>query len=101
MKLREEILKEHSKKQCLKIVKWVGDDKKRYAELMHLMLTYEYRVAQRAAYPISYCVRKHPALVQKNDQKNEREEHTRCHTQECIEDIGGCRYTGKILRRII
>jgi hypothetical protein len=63
MKLREEILREHSKTQCEKIVRWVGDDKDRFAELMQLMLTDEYRVAQRAAYPISYCVQKFPALI--------------------------------------
>jgi len=63
MKLRDTILEEHSKKQCLKIVAWVDDDKERFAELMNLMLRDEYRVAQRAAYPISYCVQKYPALI--------------------------------------
>jgi hypothetical protein len=63
MNLRETILKEHSKKQCQKIVAWVDDDKKRFAELIYLMLNDEYRVAQRAAYPVSYCVRKHPGLI--------------------------------------
>jgi hypothetical protein len=61
--LRETILEEHSKKQCLKIVAWVGDDKKRFAELMRLMLEDEYRVAQRAAYPVGYCVQKQPGLI--------------------------------------
>ena len=28
MKLRETILKEHSKANCMRIVKWVGDDQK-------------------------------------------------------------------------
>lgn len=63
MKLREEILKEHSKRQCNKIVDWVGNNKTHFAELMNLMLHDEYRVAQRAAYPISYSVRKHPSLI--------------------------------------
>src|ERR1700756_3963495 len=63
MNIREEILKAHSKKQCEKIVAYVGNDKKYFAELIYLMLHDEYRVAQRAAYPISYCVRKHPALI--------------------------------------
>ncbi len=63
MKLRDTILEEHSKKQCLKIVAWVGDDKARFGELMKLMLTDEYRVAQRAAYPIGYCVEKYPSLI--------------------------------------
>ncbi len=61
--LRDTILEEHSKRQCNKIVAWVGDDKKRFAELITLMLKDEYRVAQRAAYPISYCVQKYPALI--------------------------------------
>lgn len=63
MKIREEILKEHSKSQCEKIVAWVGDDKKRFGELIHLMLNDEYRVAQRAAWPVSYCVREFPELL--------------------------------------
>jgi hypothetical protein len=63
MNLRETILEEHSKKQCAKIVAWVGNDKKRFADLMKLMLEDEYRVAQRAAYPLSYSVRKHPELI--------------------------------------
>ncbi|MGZ3864554.1 MAG: hypothetical protein ACXVPN_15495 [Bacteroidia bacterium] len=63
MNVRNEILKEHSKKQCLKIVKWVGNDKKRFAELINLMLQDEYRVAQRAAWPVSYCVEEYPSLM--------------------------------------
>ena len=63
MKLREQILKEHSKKNCNKIVDWVGNDKNRFAELISLMLHDEYRVAQRAAWPVSYCVREYPSLL--------------------------------------
>ncbi len=33
MNLREEILKEHSKTQCTKIVDWVGDSQQRFDEL--------------------------------------------------------------------
>jgi hypothetical protein len=63
LNLRGTILAEHSKKQCNKIVAWVGSDRKRFGELMQLMLHDEYRVAQRVAYPISYCVRNHPSLL--------------------------------------
>ncbi len=63
MNIREELIKEHSKAQKDKIVAYIGNDKKKFAELMTLMLTAEYRVAQRAAYPVSYCVRKHPHLI--------------------------------------
>jgi len=63
MKLRDTILEEHSKRQCQKIVAWVGADKKRFSELMNLMLHDEFVIAQRAAYPLSYCVQDHPELI--------------------------------------
>jgi len=66
MNLRNEILKEHSKAQCNKIVQWVGNDQKRFAELFHLFLKDEYRVVQRAAWPVSYCVIAHPKLISKH-----------------------------------
>ena len=63
--LREEILNEHSKAQCDKIVKWVGTDQKRFDELFHLFLHDEYRVTQRAAWPLSYSVSAHPDFIKK------------------------------------
>ncbi|MBA4165976.1 MAG: hypothetical protein H0X41_00230 [Chitinophagaceae bacterium] len=61
--LREAILKEHSKKQCDLIVSYVGNDAEKFRELMDLFLKAEYRVAQRASWPVSYCVRNHPQLI--------------------------------------
>lgn len=66
MNLREEILREHSKAQCAKIVQWVGDSQERFNELFHLFLTDEYRVVQRSAWPVSYCVEAHPKLIKTN-----------------------------------
>jgi hypothetical protein len=66
MNLREEILKEHSKAQCTKIVEWVGNSQQRFNELFRLFLNDEYRVVQRAAWPVSYCVIAYPQLVQQN-----------------------------------
>jgi len=66
MKLRETILKEHSKANCNRIVKWVGNDQKRFDELFDLFLNDEYRVVQRAAWPVSYCVEDHPAFIKKH-----------------------------------
>jgi hypothetical protein len=63
MDLLKEIEKEHSKTQCEKIVKFVGGDKDRFAKLMQLFLKGEYRVTQRAAWPMSICVEKHPGLI--------------------------------------
>jgi len=66
MNIKAALLKEHSKKQCDAIVKWVGDDQKKFDELFHLFLTDEYRVVQRAAWPITYCVEDHPEFVKKH-----------------------------------
>ena len=51
---------------CNRIVKWVGADQKRFDELFKLFLNDEYRVVQRAAWPISYCVEAHPGFIKKH-----------------------------------
>ncbi len=66
MLLKQEILKEHSKAQCTKIVKWVGASQQRFDELFGLFLNDEYRVVQRAAWPVGYCVIAHPAFISKH-----------------------------------
>ncbi|MDB5202821.1 MAG: hypothetical protein JWQ27_2230 [Ferruginibacter sp.] len=62
MDLRATILQEHSKAQCRKIVHWVADAQQRFDELFQLFLQDEYRVVQRAAWPLSICVENHPQL---------------------------------------
>lgn len=69
MNLSQEILKEHSKKQCDKIVDWVGNDKNKFRELFNLFLNGEYRITQRAAWPLSYSAIAHPELMQNNFKK--------------------------------
>jgi len=54
---------EHSKKQTDRIVEYIGDDKERFAALIKLFFMGEYRITQRAAWPLSYCVRRHPKLI--------------------------------------
>lgn len=66
MQLREQILLEHSKANCTTIVQWVGHSQQRFDELFTLFLNDEYRVTQRAAWPISYCVEAHPTFIKKN-----------------------------------
>jgi hypothetical protein len=66
MNIRTALLKEHSKKQCAAIVKWIGSDQKRFDDLFDLFLNDEYRVVQRAAWPLSYCVEAHPDLIKKH-----------------------------------
>jgi hypothetical protein len=61
--LKEVILKEHSKKQCEKVVAYVGNNAPRLAELVNLFLEGPYRVSQRAAWPLSRCVERNPELI--------------------------------------
>lgn len=69
MKLREQLLKEHSKTNCTAIVKWIGDSQTRFDELFNLFLTDEYRVVQRAAWPLSYAVIAHPKFIARHFSK--------------------------------
>lgn len=69
MDLQKEILKEHSKTQTLKIVRYVGNDPVRFSELVTLFLTGSSRVTQRSAWPLSICVEHHPELVKPHVKK--------------------------------
>jgi hypothetical protein len=63
MDLKKLLLAEHSKKQTDRIVAYIGDDKDRFAQMIELFFEGEYRITQRAAWPLSYCVRRHPELI--------------------------------------
>ncbi|MEO6314021.1 MAG: hypothetical protein ABIU63_03175 [Chitinophagaceae bacterium] len=69
MQLKEQLLKEHSKANCNKIVRWIGKDQQRFDELFRLFLSDEYRLVQHAAWPISYTVIAHPQLIKKHFSK--------------------------------
>ena len=63
MDIRNALITEHTKAQCNRIVDYIGDDKKKFAKLMKAFFQGEYRVTQRASWPMSYCVRNHPRLI--------------------------------------
>jgi hypothetical protein len=63
MDIREALLEVHSKAQATKIADHIGDDPERFAELMKCMLGPVYRVSQRAAWPVSLCIERHPELI--------------------------------------
>jgi len=63
MDLHHLLRAEHSKKQTDRIVRYIGNDATRFAVLMALFFKGEYRITQRAAWPLSYCVRAYPALI--------------------------------------
>ncbi len=63
MNLLKSILKEHSRAMTHQIVDYIGSSPARFRELVNLFLAGPYRVTQRAAWPLSYCVRNHPDLI--------------------------------------
>jgi hypothetical protein len=64
--LREEILKEHSKRHTVYLTNKIGADQDAFDELMELFLGDEYRVTQRASWVVSHCYDVHPWLLQKH-----------------------------------
>jgi hypothetical protein len=63
MDLHAAILKEHSKTQTSRIVKYIGADAKRFNELMDIFLKGPYRISQRSAWPISVVAESQPQLL--------------------------------------
>ena len=61
--LKSEILREHSKRQAMKIARWVGDDRRRFKQLMEVFLSGDYRTTQRSAWIVSICAERNPELV--------------------------------------
>lgn len=64
LSLRDQILQEHSKIQTQKIADWIGDDEKRFHELLHIFLYDEYRIVQRAAWILSYVAARQKEVVE-------------------------------------
>ena len=63
MNLREEILKEHSKEHALKIANYSCTSKKNFKALMQCFMSDEYRLAQRAAWSVSWAAKKKPVMI--------------------------------------
>jgi len=63
MNLVDALAREHSKAQCNAIVDYIGTDARRFGELIKIFLAGPYRMTQRAAWPLNYCVERHPELI--------------------------------------
>jgi hypothetical protein len=66
MDIKKELLKAHSLSQTNKVVRYIGNDEARFAELIRIFLDGPYRLTQRAAWPLSVTVENHPELVEKH-----------------------------------
>ncbi len=62
-RIRQMLLREHSKSQCLKIAGYISDDQQKFDALVRALLAGPYRVTQRAAWPLSVCIERFPVLA--------------------------------------
>lgn len=67
--IRELLEAEHSKRQVLKIVAFVGRKQARFDELISFCYGIELLLAQRASWPVRYCVESNPFFVNKHLKK--------------------------------
>jgi hypothetical protein len=61
--LKSEIEKEHSKKNTLRLARWVGHDTGRFARLMELFLADDLQSKRRSSWVMTYCIERHPELA--------------------------------------
>jgi hypothetical protein len=63
MDIHKVLIKGQSRAGTDKIVSYVGADQDKFNNLITIFLEGPYRITQRAAWPLSYCVRNHPFLI--------------------------------------
>ena len=61
--LREEIMKAHSRSHALQIADYACKSRKNFKQLIDCFLDQEYRLAQRAAWSVTWAARKKPELI--------------------------------------
>ena len=65
MNIREALLedKTQNKERALQVAEYACSSSKRFEELMQCFLANEYRLAQRAAWSVSWAAKKNPAMI--------------------------------------
>lgn len=63
MNIKAALLKEHSKRNTEAIVTYIGNNKEHFDELMEVFKSSEYRLVQRASWPLSYIISQSPSLL--------------------------------------
>jgi len=64
MELESEIRILRSKHQVEKLIRWIGIDSKRFAQLMKLFLQGDQDISRRSAWVVGHCCERHPELAQ-------------------------------------
>ena len=63
MNLRQAILKDYSKKHALQLAEYIGENTKRFDELMQLFFNGTHQITQRSAWVVGICYDKNPSLI--------------------------------------
>jgi hypothetical protein len=63
MDIAKALIAENSKAQVTRIVNYIGNDEKKFAKLIHLVLKGDEIIKQRAAWVMSYCIINYPYLA--------------------------------------
>ncbi len=63
MNIKEELIKEHSREQALRIANYAIQNKKQFRELMDCYTDQDYRLSQRAAWSVSWAAKNNPAMI--------------------------------------
>lgn len=63
MNIEEELLREYSKKQTVKIAKYVGDDPQKFKHLINLLASNSVLISQRTSWVLSACTDQYPELA--------------------------------------
>jgi hypothetical protein len=70
LNIKKALLKEHSKKQALKISSYIGSSQVRFDELMKCFFDDDWRLNQCAAYTMNFTVERNPQLFKKHLKKS-------------------------------
>ena len=63
MDIKAILVQGHTQSNTLKVVDYVGVNKSNFKKLITIYLEGPYRITQRAAWPLSVCVERHPSLI--------------------------------------
>ena len=66
MNLKDKILSAHNKSTCDEIVKWIGNNQKRFDELITLFFGNDKLISQRSGWPLSFAAIANPSFINKH-----------------------------------
>ena len=71
--------KRRHKKEVVQFVRYIGDDQKKFDELISYCFGADPKLAERASWPVCYCVEAHPELMKKHFKKLLKQLRMPCH----------------------